>query len=306
MCQIAFQKYTETIGCSNTRAAYSRDLAQFAEWLEGEGLTVSGLRPKHLTAYRSYLEARISRSSVNRNLSAVRGFIRFLVEQEEIEPSVFYAAQSVRGVRPEQRLPRPLSDKEVEDLLCQPNPGTLYGARDLVFILLLVRSGLRVSEAVGLDLRDVLLDRQKVYVFGKGAKERVAFINDETVAAIQHYLALRGNPSEGPLFVNKNGQRVSVRWMEQQVAEYGKRIGRDDLHPHLLRHTFATAYLNRTGNLDAVQRQLGHSRADTTRIYTQLATDHLEPAYRRAFSSVDSRAPYSAVTVGTPTAERSD
>lgn len=274
--------YLRTLQSENTRKAYSRDLGHFSAWLDRRGKEVSSLRPRDLAAYRADLQAEFEPATVNRRLASARSYLRWLVLEEVVAPEVLLAATSVGNVKEEVKLPRLLSEQELDDLTCTPDVATLDGSRDLVFILLLATSGVRLNEAVQLDRTDVLLSERKAIVRGKGAKERVVFFNQATEAALTHYLRLRGNPSAGPLLVNKDGARVSPRWMQSRLAEYGARIGRPDLHPHLLRHCFGTELLDRTGDLDLVRRLLGHSSPTTTQRYVAQATRRIEAVYREA------------------------
>lgn len=283
------QTYLDTISNPNTRRAYENDLARFESWRAAQQVELADLRVRHLLAYRDHLTHGLAPASVNRAFSAVRDYLRWAAQMELVPAEVYAAATAVKGVKQEKKLPDLVTDDEFEALLCQPDARTEAGARDIAFFRLLRSSGVRVSEAATLlierlqfDYEDGELVGGQVKVDGKGAKQRVVLFDAYTAAAILHYLALRGNPAEGPLFVNQYGRQVTDRWLRQQLAEYGAKIGRLDLHPHLLRHTFATWLLDETGDEDTVRGLLGHEDTRTLRIYTRLATRRYKEVYNNA------------------------
>src|SRR5829696_5626799 len=172
-----FQQYLDTITSANTRGTYARGLAYFAKWASEADVDVTALRVRHISAFRDHLTSALSGSSANAYLSALRAFLRWSAERELVEPSIYQAATVVSGVKTAERLPTVLKAAEVETLLCQPDPLTMTGARDLAFISLLVSSGIRVSEAVNLDLDALDLQDRQARVFGKGSKERLVRFN---------------------------------------------------------------------------------------------------------------------------------
>lgn len=278
-----FQHYLSTIQSVNTRSTYTRGLAYFERWAEGAGVDVTNLRVRDIKAFREHLAGSLSGTSTNVYLSALRAYLRWAADEELVEPAVYQAATVVSNVKTPERLPTTLKAEEVENLLCAPDPSTLTGARDLAFVSLLVSSGIRVSEAVGLTFDRLDLEERQARVIGKGDKERAVRFNTRTQAALVHYLRMRGPATTGPVFVNKAGAQISVRYMQEQVARYGLKLeGGERLHPHVLRHTFATQYLDKTGDLDATRRWLGHERAETTQVYTKLAISRLRRQYDEA------------------------
>lgn len=278
------QQYLSTIKNANTRRAYANDLGEFETWASVQGVELAQLGVRHLMSYREYLAEHRQPATVNRALASLRAYARWAAQHELVPAAVVAAAQAVDGLKLERKLPRLLTDAEFEALTCLPEAGTVLGARDLAFIRLLRFSGVRVSEAVGLSVEDVQFDAEggQAMVFGKGAKHRVVVFDADTAAALRHYLRLRGSPARGPLFTNHAGQRVTDRWMREQLADYGERIGRPDLHPHLLRHAFATWLLDETGDEDTVRGLLGHEDTKTLRVYTRLATKRYRAVYNRA------------------------
>lgn len=281
--------FLETVKNPNTRRAYQNDLARFESWRAERQVELADLRAGHFLKYRDHLAEQLAPASVNRSFAAVRAYIRWAAQRELVPAEVYAAAKAVEGVKLEHTLPDLVTDDEFEALLCQPDARTEAGARDIAFFRLLRSSGVRVSEAAALlierlqfDYEDSELIGGQVKVDGKGAKQRIVLFDADTAAAIVHYLGLRGNPASGPLFVNHHGRQVTDRWLRQQLAEYGAKIGRPDLHPHLLRHTFATWLLDETGDEDTVRGLLGHEDTRTLRIYTRLATSRYKEVYHNA------------------------
>lgn len=271
----------------NTRKTYRSRLSQFAGWLNGRDL--GELRARDFGAYqRTLFEQGASPATVKLNLAAVRSFLRFLVREERVSERVLVAAQAVEPVKLDEPLPKTVSEDVLEDVLCQPDTYTEDGRRDVAFMLLLKSSGLRVSEAVSINIED--LAGRSVVVVGKGRKERRVFFDSRTEAALGQYLLMRDNPKEGALFTNKFGRRVSVRWMQQRVREYGLKAG-EALHPHRLRHTFATELLDRTGDIHLVSQLCGHSNTAVTVRYTRSATKRSEAAYRAAMDTISEDVP---------------
>ncbi len=276
-----FQQFLSAITTANTRETYARGLRYFEDWAGDAGVDVAALRVRDISAFREHLTSSLAGSSTNVYLSALRAFLRWAAEKEMVEPAVYQAASVVRNVKVSSRLPQVLRAEEVTRLLASPDVSTLTGARDLALVSLLVSSGLRISEAVNLDLADIDIQARRMRVVGKGDKERVARFNTRAQRALLAYLELRDDGAvSGPVFVNRWGRRISVRYMQERIAGYGLTVeGGERLHPHALRHTFATYYIDQTGDLDATRRQLGHSRAETTQRYTALATSRLDAQY---------------------------
>lgn len=259
-------------------------MRRFLTWLEDQGYSVATLRPKQVAAYRTFLTKQYAANTVNRYLSGVRAYLLWLVQQEEVGEAVYQAAVVTKGVKKEDKLPRVLTDVEVLDILCQFDAATAQGARDVAFFRLLWTSGMRLSEAVELDLFQLDLTAQQALVNGKGNKQRIVFFDGETAAALRVYLTLRGNPRSGPVFVSGRGERVTARWMQMTLAAAAKAAGIEgEVHPHMFRHTFGTRVLDATGDIAAVGDLLGHADPRTTKIYTRTATKRLQRVYAQAY-----------------------
>lgn len=280
---------TEERGASpHTVRAYEGDLRRFAEFLGGEGGLLDGRvdRPA-VRRFLGELHARgYQRSSIARTLACLRTFYEYFVREGRI------AANPVRPVptpRRDRKLPRFLEEEDVRRLL-EDGPADGFGAlRDRALLEVLYGGGLRVSEAVGLDLGDLDLAEGTARVRGKGGKERLAPLGSEAARALAAYLPERaarleaaGRVGEGALFLNKNGGRLDVRSVRRLLRRRADAAGiRARVTPHTLRHSFATHLLNRGADLRAVQELLGHEDLATTQIYTHVTVHRLKEVYDR-------------------------
>ena len=271
-----------------TVSAYELDLADYAVFLGERGLTEAGdVRREDVVAYESSLVDRgYAPSSVKRRVSVVKGFHRFLVREGYVgkNPTDALALPKV----PE-ALPDVLSVAQMDALLSAPHDRTPRALRDQAILEVLYGCGLRASEVVGLDLGDVLLDEGYLRVVGKGNKERIAPISGTAASALVDYLVhgrdgLR-KPSAKPtaaVFLNARGGRLSRQSLHAVVARAGHAIGIQNLHPHTLRHSFATHMLEGGADLRVIQEILGHADISTTQIYTHVNRSHIREEYVNA------------------------
>jgi tyrosine recombinase XerC len=281
-----------------TLRAYRHDLDCFYDflWRDYHGTPAASLKPEQADgeAVRSFLAALsrrgLGKKSQGRALSAIRSFFRFACREGALG---FNPAVSIPAPRAPRTLPRHLRPGEVEQLLTPP-PGaeSSLQLRDRALLELLYGSGLRVSELVGLDWGDLDLEARVVRVLGKGRKERMVPFGRAASSALRSWLAVweerRGtaaeDPREEPVFLNHRGGRLSDRsvrrildrWVEAASLQSG-------VHPHVLRHSFATHLLERGADLRAIQELLGHSSLSTTQRYTHLDIERLLEVYRRSF-----------------------
>ena len=252
---------------------YENDLRQFFDYLD-EGSR--GLRTVDRLLVREYLSSLVAsglaNASVSRKVSTLRVFYRYLRNEDilDVDPML-----GVRGPKKEQRLPRFLTQGEIDTLLSAADKQTPQGLRDKAILELLYAAGLRVSEVVGVEVANVDLDDQTARVLGKGARERLVMMGRPAVRAVERYLE-EGRPrlAKGPataLFLNRDGERLSQRAVQIMVRKYALAAGLDrSVHPHLLRHTFATHLLEGGAELRVVQTLLGHANVNTTQIYTHV------------------------------------
>jgi site-specific recombinase XerD len=248
------------------------------------------VRPSDLReCFRRQQQAGRSPSSINRAIAAVRSFCRFLVEEGQLETNPAQALRSIRLGPP--LAPKHLTVEEVQRLLSLPDTATPTGRRDCAILMLLYNTGLRVGELCALSREDVRLPAEgwgALKVVGKGRRLHRLPINRSAADALLAYFADREDA--GPaLFLNRNGDRFSVRGIALLVNRYLRAAGITDRSgPHLLRHTFATHALRARPNLRAVQELLGHAWVTTTQRYTHLEVEDLQaqvadlPANRRA------------------------
>jgi integrase/recombinase XerC len=273
----------------HTLRAYAGDLRRFTQFLGGEAAIAAGR--VDVPALRRYLAtlaaARRAKSSTARSLACLRTFFSFLERRRIVASN---PAADLRGPRKERRLPGVLDEKDVEKLL-----DAAGGRRNRALLETLYAGGLRVSEAVGLDVADATLEGGLVRVReGKGSKERLAPIGRPAVRAIEAWLDERRRISNngGALFVNDRGGRIDVRTARRIVAAAAKAAGLGRrVTPHTLRHSFATHLLDRGCDLRSVQELLGHENVTTTPIYTHVSVGRLKQVYESAHPRAKRAAP---------------
>lgn len=269
-----------------TLAAYARDLQDFWEYLEEQGReSWAAVTLNDLKDFLAALEARgLSARSRARKLSALRQFFRFLEREEALLAN---PVEFLDSPRLPQRLPQVLGEQEVEALLNAPDPATPRGQRDAALLEVLYATGLRVSELVGLTVRQLDLRRGVVRPLGKGSKERVVPMVAKATEKLQLYLSqgraqlLKSRQSQY-VFVNRRGGRLTRQGFWKILKTYARKVGVRDLSPHTLRHCFATHLLSRGANLRVLQLLLGHADLATTQIYTHLDAARLKEIHRKA------------------------
>jgi integrase/recombinase XerD len=269
-----------------TVAAYSGDLQDFWKFLGGRDRTAwTAVTLDDLRAYLAALEARgLSARSRARRLAALRQFFRFLQREEQLSAN---PAELLDSPRLPQRLPKVLPEAEVTALLAAPDPSTPSGQRDAAMLEVLYATGLRVSELVGLTLKQLDLRRGVVRPLGKGSKERVVPMVILAVEKLQLYLA-QGRPrllkdKQTPyIFINQRGGPLTRQGFWKILQQYALKAGVRHLSPHTLRHSFATHLLSRGANLKVLQMLLGHANLTTTQIYTHLDAARLREMHQKA------------------------
>ena len=232
------------------------------------------------------MEQGVVRNSINRRLSAIKSFFKYLV-REEILPS--NPAEMIISSKRDQYLPSVLSVEEVVRLLEAPDLSKADGLRDRALLELLYASGLRVSEVVNLDREQVNFNMNEIQVHrGKGTKDRMVLIGEPAARALTDYLdygrpELLGEKSGNALFLGLRGERLIERMVQKILEKYSRAagIGRR-IHPHILRHTFATHMLDGGANLRVVQELLGHADLSSTQIYTQVSKSQARKVYLSA------------------------
>jgi len=270
----------------NTLDAYRRDLIQFATWLEAQhGKKLLQGNVADIQAYLGHQFRKKTRaSSAARLLSSLKRFFRYCLRQGKVksDPTLKIDAPKLpRG------LPRSLTEDDVESLLEAPRVEQALGLRDRAMLETLYASGLRVSELVSLKLSQVSQDMGVVRVMGKGSKERLVPLGEESLAWIRRYLKearmalLRGRASDD-LFVTARGAAMTRQMFWHLLRRYALQAGlKKPISPHTLRHAFATHLLNHGADLRVVQLLLGHSDISTTQIYTHVARERLKQLHAK-------------------------
>ena len=266
----------------HTVSAYKRDLNRCIIFMGDHDLSMwNVMKTKQVRLFIAQLNREgLSARSIQRHLSSLRSFYRYLIREEKVLTN---PAQVVQAPKAGKRLPATLDVDQVSGLLDHVEQESFIGCRDKAMMELFYSSGLRLAELASLDCRDIDLADKLVYVTGKGNKARVLPIGGQALKAIQ--LWLENRDKEGlfeavALFITKQGGRLGVRSIQQRLKFWGKKQGiSDHIHPHRLRHAFASHMLEATGDLRAVQELLGHADISTTQVYTHVDFQHLAKVY---------------------------
>ncbi|QBH95510.1 site-specific tyrosine recombinase XerD [Limnobaculum zhutongyuii] len=270
----------------NTLASYRLDLRALSEWLHAHDLTLENAQALDL---QSFLADRVDggykATSSARMLSAMRRLFQYLYREKirSDDPSALLSSPKLP-----QRLPKDLTESQVESLLQTPRTEEPIELRDKAMLEVLYATGLRVSELVGLTISDVSLRQGVVRAIGKGDKERLVPLGEEAVYWLEQYLQysrpwLINGGTLDILFPSKRGQKMTRQTFWYRIKHYAVLAGIDSeaLSPHVLRHAFATHLLNHGADLRVVQMLLGHSDLSTTQIYTHVATERLKQLHQQ-------------------------
>lgn len=270
----------------NTLASYRLDLRALSEWLAAHSLSFLDAQPEDLQGFLAdRMDGGYKASSSARMLSAMRRFFQYLYREKvrTDDPSARLSSPKLP-----RRLPKDLTEKQVETLLQAPGTEDPLELRDKAMLEVLYATGLRVSELVGLSNGDVSLRQGVVRVTGKGDKERLVPLGEEAVYWLERYLAygrpwLINNGAVDILFPSRRGQKMTRQTFWHRIKHYALLAGIDSeaLSPHVLRHAFATHLLNHGADLRVVQMLLGHSDLSTTQIYTHVATERLKQLHQQ-------------------------
>lgn len=268
----------------HTRKAYAGDLAVFLDYCEQLG--VNEWRELDGRQVRGYITQRhrqgIGGRSLRRNLSSIRAFYKYLLTRGEATQN---PADGITTPRTEKRLPKTL-DVEQSARLVEIKGDDKLAVRDRAILELMYSSGLRLAECVDLDLYSIDTRDGLVTVLGKGNKMRKVPVGKFALHAVSDWLKVRpllAALEETALFVSTRGTRISARSVQQRLRHWARKQGLDThVHPHMLRHSFATHLLESSGDLRAVQELLGHADISTTQIYTNLDFQHLANVYDEA------------------------
>jgi integrase/recombinase XerC len=270
---------------SRSVAAYGRDLIVYGEFLKARGLEEDAVSLVQARAFVGELTRRgLSPRSINRNLSALRGYYRYKQRFGYGRENPFKPVKSLKAAK---WLPSFLFEEEVQKLLGRP-ADNFWALRDLLILELLYSTGCRVSELVAINVGDLDLRASCLRVVGKGNKERTVYIGREALEILKLYLGRRGmhaclQTAEGAnaLFINRRGRRLTARGVQYILSRTSARQAKH-VTPHTLRHSFATHIMNRGGDIRLLQELLGHASLSTTQVYTHLGIERLKKVYAGA------------------------
>ena len=270
----------------NTVQAYAGDVGRFLDWMEATGAAVDDMRPLLLGDYVYHLsKAGKRRSTLKRNVAAVRSFYYFLASVDgRFRKSPLPDARDY-PMNMEDRKPRWIGPAEATRLMDAADDATPCGLRDRALLEMMYASGVRLAEARGMDLAHVARLNSKVLVRGKGNKERAVLYGADADRALRRYLAhgrpaLLVDPREPALWLNRYGGRLSRQSINAVVRCYADKAGLSSrVHPHVIRHSFATAMLEGGADLRVIQHLMGHSNVATTQIYAHVTKKEARQAY---------------------------
>ena len=266
----------------NSLKSYRRDILKFRNFLESNNIVkLNNVSEEICSSWiGSLYSMNIGARSIQRHLSSVKGFFKYLQKNHLINQSPF---ELISGPKTEKKLPESLTPEQINRLL-DFKPSSLIEIRDLAIIELMYSSGLRVSETVNVDIQDFEENKDFLRVIGKGSKTRLVPLGRFAISAINNWLEERKKitSDDGALFINKAGGRLTTRSVQLRLKKLAVKQGLPPINPHMLRHSFATHMLESSGDLRSIQELLGHSSLSTTQIYTNLDYQHLVKIYDKS------------------------
>lgn len=270
-----------------TVSSYNFDLKDFLSFCNDNEITMTNITDKDINQYISDLKIRnYSVTSINRKIVCLRNFFKFYVN--EVNENGNNPMINFSTLKTPKRLPKDLFKQQVKDLLIPCEKKQIYAIRNQCIILLLLNTGMRVSELTSLDLLDIDLQETCIRVFGKGSKERIVFFMPSVVPYLENYIndvrpvLINGKENENALFIGSKGSRITPRAIENILNDRASRASVPfKVTPHMLRHTFATSLLNEDVDIKMVQELLGHASLSTTQIYTHVSKARLKKVYEK-------------------------
>ena len=294
------EKFDNALAVKNasihTRRGYRNDLKQFSSflqenekniWNHGE-IKLAKINPGIIRNFLGFLHKKNSKTSIARKIATLNSFFKFLIKEGFANSN---PVQAISAPKPEKVIPTFLSVDEIFSLINQPDKEKMLSCRDRAILELMYSCGLRVSELVGLNLEDLDLGLGSLKVKGKGGKERMVPVGSKALEALKDYLSVRGKleskkktpGSSNAIFLNHRGERLTARSIARMIEKYTRFLTVfRPVHPHAIRHTFATHMLDAGADLRAIQELLGHSSLSTTQKYTHVGIDRLMEVYDQA------------------------
>ena len=268
-----------------TILSYYDDLIEYSEFLGNNFRNTLDIDLDITKDYLKYLyDNGISKNSISRKLSSIRGFYNYLVKENIIDSNYF---NSIPNPKKELYLPKFLNDEELNKIFSVCEDDTPNGERDTLIIELLYATGIRVSELVNIKIKNIDRINKSIKVLGKGEKERIVLYNNHTSRALDKYLndgyLLFNKKNSEYLILNHNGGKLSDRYVRMIIDKLVRKAGLDiKISPHTIRHTFATDMLEEGADLMTVKELLGHESLDTTSIYTHITNEQIKKTYNMA------------------------
>ena len=269
----------------NTLQSYKRDIIQYQNYLEENGINYAKVSKEDIKAYLNYLKQIGKKpSTISRNLASIRSFYQFSIRNKKIKND---PTEDVQSPKIEKRVPSVLTAQEVELLLEQPKDVDLKGTRDKAMLEFAYATGMRVTEIINLNIENVNIEEGYV-ICRTGAKQRNIPLGSLSLSALKEYIEearpiLIKNEREKALFVNVNGKRLTRQGFWKIVKYYKEQAHiTKDITPHVLRHSFATHLLQNGADLKAIQTMLGHSDISSTQVYMQFQDSGLKDIYQKA------------------------
>ena len=266
---------------------YKHDIIEYLEYLNKESLNYKDIEYSDIRFYLMFLkdEKHDNNTSINRKLSSLRGFYKFLANENIVKTNVF---SLVNGPKRSKKLPRYFEYNELEELFNVPDIRTPLGQRDSLILEMLYATGVRVGELVNIKVNDIDLGRRNIIILGKGNKERFVTYGEYCEDILKTYLnngrVILNVKQSDYLFLNNNGGQLTdrgVRFILDKLIQ--KTSINKNISPHMIRHSFATHLLNEGCDLLTVQKLLGHESIKATQIYTHVTTDRLKEVYYHSF-----------------------
>jgi len=276
------RKYPE-----NTITSYLNDLYNYKQYIHEKLLNYKIINKDEIREYLKYLDKeKKSKSSISRELSALRNFYTFLLHNNIVDNNPF---KNIKNPKKDKKLPNFLQTDELQNIFDSIDMSNSLGIRNRLIIELLYATGIRVSELTSLKLNDIDIHNKEIRITGKGSKERIVYFGDYAKKYLSLYInearyeLLNGN-TNNYLLINNKGSELTSRGVELIVNEVVKKAAlKHNISPHVLRHTFATDMLNNGADLKSVQELLGHESLSTTQIYTHITNERLRSVYLHTF-----------------------